>query len=334
MQSERRSYPAGTKEALFMLSRGQCYVPGCGAAVMRRLDGQWRTKAHVAHICGLNKDSARFDESVPVPERNGFGNLLLLCKPHHDVVDSKAPEKKYPKETLISWKTAREGEYAGDLLELGAVTEDTLKRWMTEAVIDTRHEIASAFDRLQDVSDALITSLRQAVLDFFDLPYLDPEDIRSLHYTATVFERIPDYADALYHSAHDLRHLPDTTDILFGVTSQLKSLPDTADILFYAARAIREAGLDDFTRHARDVKSSASELAHASGELSSAADLIEPMTAIVAAIRETSGRLERAASAVRPSSSWSWRAFWWRTAACAIFVIAVLALGVHMFAGR
>jgi hypothetical protein len=106
VQSERRSYPAGTKEALFMLSRGQCYAPGCGAAVMRRLDGQWRTKAHVAHICGLNKESARFDESVSVPERNSFGNLLLLCKPHHDLVDSKALENKYPKETLIVWKTA------------------------------------------------------------------------------------------------------------------------------------------------------------------------------------------------------------------------------------
>ena len=175
-----------------MLSRGQCYAPGCGAAVMRRLDGQWRTKAHVAHICGLNKESARFDESVSVPERNSFGNLLLLCKPHHDLVDSKALENKYPKETLIVWKTAREGEYAGDLLELGAVTEDTLRRWMTDAVADTRGEIANAFDRLQDISDTLIASLKQAALDFFDLPYLDPEDIRSLHYTATVFEKIPD----------------------------------------------------------------------------------------------------------------------------------------------
>jgi hypothetical protein len=301
---------------------------------MRRLDGQWRTKAHVAHIRGLNRESARFDESVPVPERNSFGNLLLLCKPHHDLVDSKALEKKYPKETLIAWKVAREGEYAGDLLELGAVTEDTLKKWMTEAVIDTRYEIATAFDRLEDVGDALITALRQAVLDFFDLPYLDPEDIRSLQYTATVFERIPDYADALYHSAHDLRHLPDTTDILFGVTSQLKNLPDTADILFYAAEAIKEAGLDEFTRHARNVKSSASELAEASGDLSSATQSIESMMEIVAVIRETSGRLERAASAVRPSSSWSWRAFWWGTAVCAIFVIAVLALGLHVFAGK
>ena len=75
---------------------------------------------------------------------------------------------------------------------------------MTDAVADTRGEIANAFDRLQDISDTLIASLKQAALDFFDLPYLDPEDIRSLHYTATVFEKIPDFADALDHSAHGL----------------------------------------------------------------------------------------------------------------------------------
>src|SRR6266851_3483611 len=121
MKSDRHSYPAGTREALFMLSRGQCYEPRCGARVMRCVDGRWRTNAHIAHICGLNKTSARFDESMTVEERNSFGNLLLLCKPHHDQVDSRALEGRFPEELLISWKTAREGGYADDLLELGAV---------------------------------------------------------------------------------------------------------------------------------------------------------------------------------------------------------------------
>jgi len=152
MKSDRRNYPAGTREALFMLSRGKCYEPDCGARVMRCIDGQWRTNAHVAHIRGLNKTSARFDESMTPEERNSFGNLLLLCKPHHDQVDSKALEDKFPKEILISWKTTREGDYADDLLELGTVTEGMLKGWMTDAIADTRDEIAGAFDRLQDVS--------------------------------------------------------------------------------------------------------------------------------------------------------------------------------------
>lgn len=87
MKNQRRNYPAGTREALFVLSRGQCYAPDCRTPVMRRKGGQWQTTAHIAHICGLNKTSARFDDSIPVPERNNFGNLLLLCKPHHTQVD-------------------------------------------------------------------------------------------------------------------------------------------------------------------------------------------------------------------------------------------------------
>jgi hypothetical protein len=55
MKSDRRNYPAGTREVLFMLSRGQCYGPDCGARVMRCIDGRWRTNAHIAHICGLNE---------------------------------------------------------------------------------------------------------------------------------------------------------------------------------------------------------------------------------------------------------------------------------------
>jgi hypothetical protein len=334
MKSDRRNYPAGTREALFMLSRGQCYEPGCGARVMRCIDGQWRTNAHVAHICGLNKTSARFDESMTLDERNSFGNLLLLCKPHHDQVDSKALEDKFPKEMLISWKTTREGDYADDLLELGTVTEGVLKGWMTDAIADTRDEIADAFDRLQDVSSEFLASLKQAALDFFDLPYLDPEDIRSLHYTATVFRSIPDYADLLSGSARDLRHLPDTTDLLTVITPELRKLPDSADILFMAAQAIKEAGLAEFVRYAADIRSSISGLTDASSDLSRVAESIMPMTNATTAIRETSARLERAASAVRAGSGWSWRAFWWGAAVCAVFVIAVLALWTYVLARK
>jgi hypothetical protein len=317
-----------------MLSRGKCYEPDCGARVMRCIDGQWRTNAHVAHIRGLNKTSARFDESMTPEERNSFGNLLLLCKPHHDQVDSKALEDKFPKEILISWKTTREGDYADDLLELGTVTEGMLKGWMTDAIADTRDEIAGAFDRLQDVSSEFLASLKQAALDFFDLPYLDPEDIRSLHYTATVFQSIPDYAELLRHSAHDLRHLPGTTDLLTVITPQLRKLPNSADTLWMAAEAIKRAGLAEFVRHAADIKSSVRGLTDASSDLSRVAESITPMTSATTAIRETSARLERAASAVRAGSGWSWQAFWWGAAVCAVFVIAILALWTYVLARK
>ena len=317
-----------------MLSRGQCYRPDCGARVMRCIDGQWRVNAHVAHICGLNRTSARFDESMTLVERNSFGNLLLLCKPHHDQVDSKALEGKFPIEMLISWKATREGDYADDLLALGTVTEGVLKGWMTDAIADTRDEIAEAFDRLQDVSSEFLASLKQAALDFFDLPYLDPEDIRSLHYTATVFQSIPDYASMLRVPAQDLRHLPDTTDHLMVVTPQLKELPDAADTLHAAAQVIKDAGLGEFVSHAADIKWSVRDLADASRNLSQAAESIMPLANATTAIQETTDRLGQAASAVRTGRSWSWTTFWWGAAACAVFVIAVLALWTHVLARK
>ncbi len=319
---------------------------------MRRKGGRWYTTAHVAHICGLKEGSARFDESVPVPERNSFTNLLLLCKPHHTEVDSKALEDKFPKEMLIGWKTAREGDYADDLLDLGPVTESMLKGWMTDAVIDTRAEIADAFDRLEDVSSDFLAALKQAALDFFDLPYLDPEDIKSLEYTASVFQHIPDYADQLSGPARDLRHLPDaaellalirhefshlpdTADILATLRNEFSGLPDAADILFTASRAIKEAGLAEFVMYASGIQSSVGDLADACRELSRVAESVTPITKASTAIREASARFERATAAVRRTgSAWSWPAFWWGAAACAIFVAAVLVSWAYVLARK
>ena len=344
-----RTYSVGTREALFMLSRGHCYEPGCRARVMRCTSGRWRTNAHIAHICGLKPGSARFDESITIQERNNFRNLLLLCKPHHDQVDDRSLESIFPRGLLVGWKTAREGDYADDLLELDWVTEDQLKGWMAEAVTDTRDEITAVFDRLEDLNSEFLSSLRQAALDFFDLPYLDADDIRSLHYTATVFRSIPDYASMLKSSAQDLDHLPASADMLSfsarnldhlpasadtlsRIARDLEGLPSAADLLYSAARAIEQAGLSEFVLYANGIESSVRGLTDASSDLSRATELIKPVPKVVADIQQASARLERAASVFRTGRSWSWKEFWWGTASCAAFVIAVLALWSYIAA--
>lgn len=339
-------YPAGTRETLFVLSRGQCYAPKCGAPVVQCRKGQWRTNAHIAHICGLNETSARYDDPMPVPERNHFRNLLLLCKPDHDIVDSKANERIYTKERLIEWKKEREGDLAGSLLDLGAVTEDTLRDWITGAVADTREEFASAFDRMEIAGGEILASLKQAALEFFDLPYLDKEDIRSLHFTALVFQRIPEYAILLQDSGRMLNHLPDTTDqltstafrlgglpnttdLLDSVASRLSGLGDSADILSMVARDLREARIGEFAERAADIRWSVDELTRASDQLGEVRQSITPLADAAAAIEESADRLERAAQAVHPGG-WSWRAFWWGTGVCALVVVIVLSLWAYV----
>jgi len=75
-----RTYAPTTREALFLLSRGNCYAPGCKNRIIEWAGGRWVSRADVAHIHGLNKRSRRYDESIPVPDRNNFKNLLLLCR--------------------------------------------------------------------------------------------------------------------------------------------------------------------------------------------------------------------------------------------------------------
>src|SRR5450756_1886243 len=110
-----RTYAPTTREALFLLSRGNCYEPGCTRRVMEKNGAQWIALAEVAHIHGLNKDSRRFDEAIPVPERNSFKNLLLLCEKHHKLIDGARTWMSYPVATLKKWKEDREGDLSSEL---------------------------------------------------------------------------------------------------------------------------------------------------------------------------------------------------------------------------
>lgn len=85
--SNDRNYTPGTKEALFMLSRGYSYEPSCKERVMRWTGSEWRSKVFVAHIRGLHKGSPRHDENMtdwpcgymrlPI---NNRGLVMRLCR--------------------------------------------------------------------------------------------------------------------------------------------------------------------------------------------------------------------------------------------------------------
>jgi phytoene/squalene synthetase len=66
-------------------------------------------------------------------ERASFTNLLLLCKPHHDLVDRIEPDR-YPAETLEKWKAAREGDAATEVTSLSNLTEARLPEMIESAV--------------------------------------------------------------------------------------------------------------------------------------------------------------------------------------------------------
>jgi len=91
-----RSYLSGVEKALFILSRGRCYEPTCQQPVMRLIKGEPIVNVHIAHICSHNDNGPRCAIRMSREERRSFRNLILLCKPHHTVIDRKRNERDYP----------------------------------------------------------------------------------------------------------------------------------------------------------------------------------------------------------------------------------------------
>lgn len=340
--SNDRYYTSGTTEALFMLSRGYCYEPTCKERVMRWTGNQWNPKVAIAHICGLKKDSARHDENITDPRvLNNFRNLILLCKMHHDEVDGKHTRQKYSVELLISWKENREGNLADELDLLDWITQEKLEQLMASAIDDTIAKVLGAIDKVAGISQETLDILMELVDATLRMPYLSQEDIESLAYTAEVFQMLPDHIPALRESAQSLRSLPDDSIMLYESTRKLTGLSDNAEILSYASSLL--ANLSEYAPMLLQAAvmlrdSNLGNLSDGAGAVSEAADELRSAISLVSERRASSYPQQYAVSApplTYPSASrWSWKSFWWGTAVCAIFVIALLILWTHIISHK
>jgi hypothetical protein len=140
MTSGPRHYTAGTERALFRLSSGTCYFPDCKTPVIRMVGEHPIVEVEIAHIRGAQKTSARYDSTMTDSERAAFANLILLCTPHHKLVD-RLDADSYPVALLQSWKTANEPADGTVALE-HLVTEanfETLLEKIARALRPTRN---------------------------------------------------------------------------------------------------------------------------------------------------------------------------------------------------
>jgi hypothetical protein len=94
---------------LFALSGNICCYPGCQFEVIH---GE-RVLAHIAHIKSDRPGGPRYDANQPEDERQGFGNLILLCPTHHAMADGDVIE--YPVERLREMKAKHEEQQRGVL---------------------------------------------------------------------------------------------------------------------------------------------------------------------------------------------------------------------------
>ena len=162
----RARIPAATEAALWALSNGRCYAPGCAAPLVKETrPGVYRKNAQIAHIRGVR--APRHDPSLTPRECAAFGNLLILCLPcHGEVDDKKTGEKLYPVELLTGWKTAHEGSNGPALAALGPVDEDTLTELLLSVFtppVERLQQIADQLEETGTLNADTVAQLRQVV---------------------------------------------------------------------------------------------------------------------------------------------------------------------------
>lgn len=98
MTTKRTSIPAATDAALWALSNGRCYFPGCDEPIVKETrPGTYKKNVRIAHIYGVAENSPRHRLLPAGEDRNSFKYLMLLCTPHHDEIDDRLNgEKLYP----------------------------------------------------------------------------------------------------------------------------------------------------------------------------------------------------------------------------------------------
>ena len=130
-----RDYAAGTRAALIALSKGTCYFPDCHAPILEYIEGEPFVTYQIAHIRDANPGN-RYEPDMTDDERRGFANLILLCKPHHTLIDKTHPER-FTVRDLEQWKTEREGPGMEALQGLRGLTETKLEELIVAAVSGT-----------------------------------------------------------------------------------------------------------------------------------------------------------------------------------------------------
>lgn len=94
-----------TIKRLFAISGNLCAFPGCSLPIVESVG---TITGEICHIRAQNEGGPRFDKAQTDEERNGFGNLVLLCRRHHKIVD--AEPNVYSVEALEEIKSIRERE--------------------------------------------------------------------------------------------------------------------------------------------------------------------------------------------------------------------------------
>jgi hypothetical protein len=163
MAADIRNYSQGVRLALAALCGGTCYWPGCGEPVIRFVGDEPISNLQIAHITGATLGGPRHVPSMTDEERKAFTNLILLCHPHHTIVDKLRPQD-FSISTLQKWKASREAKNQEALSRLREVTPDALQIMLAGALKERDERLDDAIEQFKQVN-AEAAQLLQSVLD-------------------------------------------------------------------------------------------------------------------------------------------------------------------------
>jgi hypothetical protein len=221
-----RRYSVGINAGLIALSQGTCYFPRCAIPVIVIVEKRPVLNLQRAHIVSAKRGGPRDVAHMDDEDRNSFDNLILLCNPHHLLVD-KLERDRYPEDMLRQWKAEREALGIGALRGLGDLTEERLSEVIVDALDEKLAAVNRAVERLEH-SDRETAQVLRGVLDGLNKyqvagPYLDMDAISMLDRAARALSNSAnmDVAGTLNMAADKLVNLPDTVALLASTVDRM-----------------------------------------------------------------------------------------------------------------
>ncbi|MFD3560873.1 HNH endonuclease [Streptomyces sp. NPDC058686] len=240
----RRSYSNATIAALTTLARGGCYYPECQVPILKLIDGEPFLNLEIAHIRAFEDEGPRSETALSTRERNSFTNLILLCTPHHKLVDGPRSEE-FTIEVLEGWKDSRESDGIDALAGLTDLTEQKLATMIQEAQQELFERLEPALDEFAKTAPELADLLKSVTKEISDPRIhgfgISEDSIIMLSNASHGLSHLQDSAAWLHNAARSLSTLPDTATTLLDAADDLKGLSDTAILLNDAAQKLSSA---------------------------------------------------------------------------------------------
>lgn len=187
-----------TLKALGAVCGNVCAFPGCIAPIY---DTRYNILVgEVCHIEANSEKGPRYREEQPEEERQGFSNLVLMCQPHHTVIDDKSRLDEFTVPILRQMKRDHEEKSHNTILN-----EDLLMRLVLK-VLELQTPVKPS-PQLVPVIESFMCTPQHPSIDIYDFRVKLRNDGKKAVRSFCVVIEVPNtYASSNASSSH--AHVP------------------------------------------------------------------------------------------------------------------------------